>query len=60
MIHNICWFHICQRYQDYDSIFVEMVMFVIIIWIFQTLVLEAWEKEQKELEAQGLWKLVYR
>ena len=32
----------------------------IIICIFQSLVLDAWEKEQKELEEQGLWKLIYR
>ena len=33
---------------------------VIIIHTFQSLVLDAWEKEQKKLEEQGLWKLIYR
>ena len=43
-----------------DSIFVGMVMFITIICTFQSLVLDAWEKEQKKLEEQGLWKLIYR
>jgi len=32
----------------------------IIAFTHKTLVLDTWEKEQKELENQGLWKLVYR
>ena len=55
--------YFCERYQDHGSShskFVEMVMLVIIIHTFQSLVLDAWEKEQKKLEEQGLWKLIYR
>ena len=37
-----------------------MIMFITIVDTFQSLVLDAWEKEQKELEEQGLWKLIYR
>ena len=33
---------------------------VTITCAFQSLVLDAWEKEQKELEEQRLWKLIYR
>ena len=46
----------CKRF----DIFHVCITIVTITCAFQSLVLDAWEKEQKELEEQRLWKLIYR